>query len=248
MDINRITPYLPSSVSLLTYDLTDSTNLRVKEYARSGGELPVLIVASGQTAGRGRLGRSFYSPEGTGVYFSLGFIAEAPESVAALTGAAAVAVSRAIAAATGLDPKIKWVNDIYLNGGKVCGILAESVPRPEGLLVIVGIGVNLTTEVFPEGFSNPAASLGVDGIAEELVGRTVAELDGLMQLGTAAFIDEYRARSFVPGHFVTLLSPGADPVSAHALAISDDCGLIVRLEDGTETTLRTGEVSVKIRN
>ena len=126
---------------------TDSTNTRLKEWAREGRiAAPYVLTADSQTAGRGRLGRRFVSPPGTGLYMSILIAPPKNTDAGKITVLAAVAVCRTIHELTGLQPKIKWVNDLFLRGKKVCGILAEKIN--EG--VIVGIGINVESP--PGGF------------------------------------------------------------------------------------------------
>ena len=127
-------------VDVRVFREVDSTNLRLKEAARAGmASAPCLLIADSQTAGRGRLGRTFVSPPGAGLYMSLLCAPPAGTGSGGVTILAAVAVCRAIEELTGLSPKIKWVNDLFLGGKKVCGILAEGLEAG----VILGIGVNL---------------------------------------------------------------------------------------------------------
>ena len=119
-------------LSAVYLEEVDSTNLEAKRRILAGSLEASLVVADRQSAGRGRMGRSFYSPRGSGVYCTLALEANMPmERAVSLTGAAAVAVMRAIRRLTGVQTSIKWVNDLYLDEKKVCGILAESLSLPE---------------------------------------------------------------------------------------------------------------------
>ena len=157
---------------------TDSTNLRLKAWYRAGQIAPpYLLTADSQTAGRGRLDRRFVSPPGTGLYMSL--LASPPSGTdcGLITILAAVAVCRAIEEMTDLRPRIKWVNDLFVRGKKVCGILAEGLSGP----VVIGIGVNLRTPSggFPPE-AGPAGALDADVEAPLLAGRIARYiLDGL---------------------------------------------------------------------
>ena len=147
LSAERIGEELSFPVSVLR--TVDSTNTEARRRILSGESLPQAILAEEQTAGRGRMGRSFYSPAGTGIYLSLCFEASGSE-ILFLTTAAAVAVHRAIREVTGIVTDIKWVNDLYFRGRKVSGILAESFSVEEKRYVIRGVGVNLYTTEFPE--------------------------------------------------------------------------------------------------
>jgi BirA family biotin operon repressor/biotin-[acetyl-CoA-carboxylase] ligase len=183
---------------------TTSTNQVAKEKA---AELPhgSVIFAEEQTAGRGRFSRTFHSPKGTGIYFSI--ILHNVAKPTLVTPAAAVAVCRAVKARTGKIPQIKWVNDVLLDGRKICGILSESVGavinRPN--CVIVGIGINFTTDFtdFPE--LNAASVFEPDETPactrEELAESVIEELLSLMQ--RADFMDEYRELSCLIGEDIS---------------------------------------------
>lgn len=240
---------LGASVNLTCLSVTDSTNLEAKRRAATGERLPMLVAAGSQTAGRGRLGRSFYSPEDTGVYMTLALPAGSDSgSMVTITTAAAVAVCRAIEAVTGLTPDIKWVNDIYLNGKKVCGILAESSLFNRGHVVAVGIGINVTTDSFPEELGGVAGSLGVKNIRDELIARTTAELLKVAGKEPAEYIDYYRSRSMVLGREIMFGPHDGEKTPAVVLGIDDKGGLVVRLPDGEEKTLFTGEITLRLKD
>ena len=228
-------------IPLKTLPETDSTNLRLKEWYRAGQIIPpYLLTADSQTAGRGRLGRSFVSPPGTGLYMSL--LAAPPEGTdcGLITVLAAVAVCRAIEETTALQPKIKWVNDLFLRGKKVCGILAEGLGGP----VIIGIGVNLRTP--PGGFppeAGPAGALDVPVDVSGLAGRIARYiLDGLEQPDDPAILDAYRQRMLLTGQTVRYTQNGQEK-TARVTGVASDGGLMVEDDTGSHT-LRTGEVTL----
>ena len=228
-------------VPALALTETDSTNTRLKEWAREGKiAAPFLLTADGQTAGRGRLGRRFVSPPGTGLYMSMLVSVPAKTDSGKITILAAVAVCRAIEELTGLQPKIKWVNDLFLRGKKVCGILAERVENG----VIVGIGVNLKTPT--GGFPPEAAIAGAldADIDRFALAGTVARhfLDGLEKLDTSEAIEYYRAHMPLVGHEIRCVQNGQEK-NALVMGVADDGGLMIRDEDG-DHVLRTGEVSL----
>lgn len=220
---------------------TDSTNLRVKEAARAGSiAAPYLLIAGHQTAGRGRLGRQFHSPEGTGLYMTLLLRPAAFADATRLTLLAAVAVCQAMEELTDLRPRIKWVNDIFVDGKKVCGILAEAVDDQ----VAVGIGVNMRTP--PEGFPPEAAIAGA--LNREITrGQLAAAIARRMLAGTAnlsdpRILEEYRRRMPLIGREISY-QQGEQTHCASVLGVAEDGGLIVS-ENGAETVLRTGEISL----
>lgn len=234
--------YLQSDgVCVRTEETVDSTNLRLKEAALAGRACaPCLLIADGQTAGRGRLGRGFVSPPGDGLYMSM--LLDFPPGAAPgqITLLAAVAVCRAIEATTSLTPKIKWVNDVFARGKKVCGILAEGV----GKWVIVGIGVNVRTP--PGGFPPEAGIAGaLDQQVDraELAGRIGAYLlEGMKRLGDPGIAEEYRRRMPLVGRTVTFEKNG-EKRSARVTGVRDDGALLVASERGEEA-LQSGEISL----
>ncbi len=220
---------------------TDSTNLRIKEAYRAGEIVPpCLMTADSQTAGRGRLGRRFVSPPGTGLYMSL--LAAPPEGTdcGLITILAAVAVCRAIEETTDLRPKIKWVNDLFVRGKKVCGILAEGL----GGAAVIGIGVNLRTP--PVGFppeAGPAGALDAEAEAPVLAGLIARHiLDGLERPGDPAVLEAYRQRMPLTGHTV-LYTQNGQQKTALVTGVAPNGGLMIEDETGPHT-LRTGEVTL----
>ena len=228
------------------FDIIDSTNLEAKRRAASLNKSPKLILAEQQTAGKGRMGRQFYSPRATGLYMSYVYTPETDFSDnVTVTAAAAVAVVRAIERTTQLNPQIKWVNDIYINGKKVCGILTEAVTGQK-TAIIVGIGINITTEHFPEEIVNTADSLNTAVDRNRLAAEIVLELQTLIkELPDRTFIDDYRQKSCVLGREVTFIKNGTEQIGT-ACDIDLDGGLIIKTIDGT-VTLNTGEISLRLK-
>ncbi len=237
----------------------DSTNTAVKTKAFQGAPEGTVITAVEQTGGRGRRGRRFFSPAGTGVYFSV-LLRPSVRALDAtlITTAAAVAVAASIEAVTGAEAKIKWVNDVFVGGKKVCGILTEGAFDMEsgGLeYAVLGIGVNIVKPEagYPAEISNVAGALFDGGEPEpETRSRLIAEIlkrfwSYYGNLAEKTFLPEYKARSFVIGHDVDVLS-GDTSRRAQALDIDDDCRLLVRFEDGSTEALSSGEVSIRPRS
>ena len=224
----------------------------VQQLALGGAPHGTLVLTAHQQAGRGRLGRRFESPAGKGVYLSL--ILRPALSAAdaqSATISAAVAVARAVKALCGLELGIKWVNDLYYQGRKVCGILTEAGTDMEsGQLewLVVGIGLNLITSPadWPEELARTAGSLYPGGPAPVsravLAGAIARELLSLCPAFDC--LDEYRARCFVPGHWVTVCT-GAETYAAKALSIDDAGRLVVEREGGRQVSLQHGEVSIR---
>ena len=239
--INEALGPLWAHVPALALDETDSTNTRLKAWAREGRiSAPYLLTADSQTAGRGRLGRRFVSPPGTGLYMSL--LVQPPQDTDAgrITILAAVAVCKAIHERTGLQPKIKWVNDLFLRGKKVCGILAEGVQQG----VVVGIGVNLKTP--PGGFPPEAAIAGALDVETDrfALAGTIARhfLEGMEALDTDDAITYYRAHMPLIGREIRYQKDGQEK-NARVTGVSDDGGLMIQ-DDAGDHILRTGEVSL----
>lgn len=233
-----------------------STNALVRERANQGADEGCVIAAQEQTAGRGRYGRTFFSPAGTGVYLSLLLrpAAYSPRQATCLTAAAAGAMCQAIETVTGQTPGIKWVNDIFLHGKKVCGILSEAAVGVEtGALdyMVLGAGVNIYPpgEGFPEAL-RPIAGAILENCRPEAKNRLAAEfLSRFWAFYThpedKAYLEYYRARSLAIGREITVLRAG-QPVSAYAYGIDDDCRLQVRLENGETDALSYGEISIRL--
>ena len=234
-----------------------STNTVLKSLAAEDAPAGTAILAVTQTAGRGRLGRSFYSPSASGLYLSLLLRPDlAPADAPRLTSCAAVAVAEAVSELSGRETGIKWVNDVYLDGKKICGILTEAgIDLESGRVsyVVVGIGINLRAPEggFPEEIRQIAGA-AFDGLSvPDLRNRLAAlVLDKLADYAADPFsdalFDAYAKRSFVPGRKITILAPGKEPVPAEALRLNRDYSLQVRLGDGREEKLASGEVSIRV--
>ncbi len=228
------------------FDIIDSTNLEAKRRALAGFDSPMLLVAEEQTAGKGRMGRQFYSPKSTGLYMSYLYQpTTAFSDSVTVTAAAAVAVTRAINKLTDLKPLIKWVNDIYIDGKKVCGILTEAVTGSK-TAIIVGIGINIMTEHFPDEIASTADSLKRKIDRNRLAAEIVKQLQILIaELPDRTFIEEYRQKSCVLGREITFIKNGIAQ-NGTACDIDRDGGLIVKTIDGT-VTLNTGEISLRLK-
>lgn len=245
--ISKRLSFIPVGVCVLSE--VDSTNTEAKRRAFDGAQTPALIIAERQSAGRGRMGRSFYSPECTGLYMSLllsvdgGFC----ETVG-ITSAAAVSTVRAIRKVCGVETGIKWVNDIYLENKKIAGILAESFSVRERFFTVIGIGVNMYTVEFPDELRARAGSLMAEkGSRSELAAAITEELINLIHgLPDKIFMQEYRKSSIVLGKEVTFTENG-ESFFGFAESISDDGALTVVLENGDRHILKSGEISLRLK-
>ena len=231
-------------------DEIDSTSAEARRWAESGGKAPVLFVAERQTAGRGRLGRSFYSPSDTGIYMTLLLeIGEDFPDTAGLTSAAAIAVLRGTDRLTRGKTQIKWVNDILLDGKKICGILAESFWVGDKTYAAIGIGVNVSTKDFPEDIRGIAGSIGKRVDRVKICERIACELYDLClcaSRGDRLYMQEYRERSAVLGKRVTFIREG---MASEGIAtdIDDDGALCVVLDNGEKVTLSGGEITLRLK-
>lgn len=252
----RITACLKNRALRVVYlPSVTSTNAVLREMAEQDAPAGTLVVASHQTAGRGRRGRSFLSPAGTGVYFSLLLRPRgAAEQATRLTAYAAVAAAEAVEAVSGRCAGIKWVNDVLLDGKKVCGILTEGAAELEGgslRWAVLGVGINLCPPEggFPDELA-PIAGTLFDaqpdaGTVCRLVALFADRFTALARSDDAAgALKAYRSRCVTVGRPVTVLSPAGD-YDALAEAVDDDFRLIVRTTDGQRAALSSGEVSVR---
>ena len=238
-------------------DEVDSTNTACKRLASEGAPDGTVVIADGQTAGRGRLGRTFSSPCGMGLYLSILWRPDCgPEDLLPLTALSAVAVCRALDRAGGLMPGVKWPNDLVLCDRKLGGILTElSLKEERGSVdfVVVGIGLNCRqrAEDFPPEIADTAISL--DMVLSHQVKRAalaaalMEELDILraeVLRDPVRWLADYRARCLTVGRRIRIFRNGIW-MEAEAVAVDEQYGLVIRRDDGTEEILRAGEVSVR---
>lgn len=242
---------------LLCVEHIDSTNTEAKRQAAQGAEEGLVILSRHQSAGRGRAGRSFHSPAGLGLYLSALLRPKLPvEAVVNFTAWTAVAVCDAIEAACGVRPRIKWTNDLVLNGKKLCGILTElGLDQKTGKLdyIVVGIGINVshTPDDFPEDIRSMATSLSMElgrpvdpAILARQVILALDKLYARFPKDKYAYLEQYRADCLTVGKQVQLITPAAVR-EAVATGIDEEFRLLVKYHDGTTEAVSTGEVSVR---
>lgn len=236
-------------------EVTSSTNADVRRMAEDGAKNGLLVVADGQTLGKGRRGREWESPKGTNLYFSMLLKPNfSPDKASMVTLVAAYSVAAVIRENTGLDAKIKWPNDIVVGKKKVCGILTEmSMERDYIHHIVVGIGINVNEEEFPSELEGMATSLKNE--KGSIVSRANLLSDILLQFETdyatfleaeslKPFVDEYNKMLVNKGSLVKVLDPKGE-FSGIAGGISEDGMLIVFKENGQIEKVYAGEVSVR---
>lgn len=237
------------------YDVLGSTNLQAKLDAENGAGQGALVVADMQTAGRGRRGKSWSSPPGTNLYFTLILRPKLPPDKASMmTPVMGLAVAEGIRRTCGLEALIKWPNDVVVNGRKVCGMLAEmSIERDFIHYVVIGVGINVGLQEFPEEIANMAASL------QEECGREVprAELlanvmrvfeeyyENFMERGNlSGLMEQYNSLLVNKDREVRVLDPKGE-FQGIARGVNELGELLVQRQDGSLTEVYAGEVSVR---
>lgn len=238
------------------YPLTDSTNERAKVYALEHPEdtSPAVFIADEQSAGRGRRGRSFVSNRGAGIYVSILIHPRASGFDATrVTARAAVALSRAVESVTDVCCDIKWVNDLYLGGKKLAGILVEGAMAEGGKTpyIIVGMGINVYKNAISEEISDIATSIesetelqiSREALAAEIIREFLSVTENMSD---GELFSEYSERSFIIGKEVTVIKL-TESYSAKAIALLPDYSLKIEKQNGETESLFTGEVSLKIK-
>lgn len=229
---------------------TASTNTYAKVLAAKGTAHGTVILAESQTNGKGRLGRRFESPSGTGLYMSVIVRPEFDISCAPLiTSAAAVAAAEAAEKLCGEEIRIKWVNDLYMNGRKICGILTEAALESNKLAyAVIGIGINVRKSIFPEELRDIAASIEAETgkiidrniLCGEILSRLEYYLDNIEK---KEHLGEYRRRELLTGNHITA-NMGNEKIEGFAVGIDDNANLILKLPDGSEKKLTSGEANL----
>ena len=243
--------------NIYIYDTLGSTNIRAKQLVIDGAPHGTVVIAHRQTEGRGRLGRSFHSPL-NGIYLSIILKPSFDLSKSGLvTNAAAVAVAAAIEEVCGLNAQIKWVNDIYISGKKVCGILSEGITDFEtGRIesIVVGIGINTEQAALESSLADIAGTVEGDYSRDALAASVISKtLDFVDNAENRSFMEAYKEKSLVMGKTITVYKgiyindPSEVPsYSARVLDIDDNGGLMVLYPDGSRETLTSGEISIRL--
>ena len=255
--LSHLPPDHPWGQNLIFFDCTDSTNTRARELAKDGAPSGTVLIADRQTGGRGRLGRSFHSPAGLGLYLS---VILRPRCRATelmhLTCAAAVAACRAVEATCPLECGIKWTNDLVHGRHKLGGILTELGLGRDGTVdyAVIGIGINCChrREDFPEELQDMAASLSmltgtpVDrrALAANLI-LALQDMDRELLTDQDAMMDFYRSRCITLGKEISLVRADGNVRHGKALSVDAEGALIVAFADGHTEAVSSGEVSVR---
>ncbi len=252
LSAERIRLYLPEELrenEIKVLKTVDSTNTFAKKQAADGAKNGTLIISEEQTCGRGRRGNSFYSPSGTGLYMSL-ILNRALDGCDAdlITICAGCAVCLAIEELTEKSPLIKWVNDVYLDAKKICGILSEATFDYEaGRMdsIVVGIGINITTSFFPDGLEKKAGSVNAPIERAKLAAKVTEFLFKCLGRTREENIADYKSRSLVLGREVEFTKENRLH-KAKAVDIDMKGRLIVESEEG-RLALNSGEISVVLQ-
>lgn len=255
MDKKILEQYLNQKLNITIFNELDSTNNYLKRLGSQGESNNQLVIALSQTNGRGRMGRTFYSPNDTGIYFSLLLHPECEvEKTLFLTVMAAVSVAEAIMKYNKNHVKIKWVNDIYIDGKKVCGILTEGAINNSKMLqyAVVGIGINVMAPEndFPEEIKDVATAIFRGNIEENTKEMLIADIVNRffkMYNGVDTdYIKRYKEYSFLIGKSVNIISN--DSIRpATVIDITDDCHLLIKNGNGEIEEISSGDVSVRLQ-
>lgn len=238
---------------------TSSTNNELRKMAFEGAASGTVVIANEQSSGRGRRGRTFVSPKNTGIYFSILFRPNCtPPECTTITAWTAVAVARAIYRVTNIHPSIKWVNDLFLNRKKICGILSEMSVENEGghiqhIIIGIGINVNQPASAFPEELQNIATSIyaetGQKVSRAKLTAALIEEMDKMLAdwpAASEAYLKAYCEHNLTTTENMAIVS-GNNQIPITVLGINEDFSLKVQYKDGRTENLSSGEVSVKFK-
>lgn len=240
--------------SILSLDTVDSTNEEIKRQARKGAEHGLVCVAETQSAGKGRLGRKWSSTPGAGIFMSVLLRPDIPPlEVSGITLAAGLAVCKAVQKTTGCDAKIKWPNDVVIGRKKICGILTEMSAESDRVeFVVVGIGVNVNTDAFPEEISHKATSLKIEtgkqidrrALLREILLQLEIYTDEFLLNTCGSITGEYKENCVTIGREVSV-ARGGEQMTGMAVDITLGGSLVVKRQDGTLTEIGSGEVAVQ---
>ena len=253
LDKKRLEQYFDQKLNITIFDELDSTNNYLKKIGSQGEKENQLVIALSQTGGRGRMGRTFYSPNGTGIYFSLLLHPKLyAEKSLFLTVMAAVSVAETVMKYNKNDVKIKWVNDIYIDGKKVCGILTEGAVNNSKKLdyAVVGIGINIVAPEngFPDDIKDNATAIfpgnTEENIKEKIVADVINRFFSMYNGDDKDYIRIYKDYSYLTGKEINIIQ-GDSTRPATVIDITDKCHLLVKNEKGEIEEISSGDVSVR---
>lgn len=261
LTVGELLAILPKSrmETVICLDSTDSTNNELRKMAFECAASGTVVIANAQSDGRGRRGRTFVSPKNTGIYFSILFRPNCnPPECTTITAWTAVAVARAIYHVTNIHPSIKWVNDLFLNNKKICGILSEMSVENESdhvqhIIIGIGINVNQPASAFPEELQDIATSIyaetGQKISRAKLAAALIKEMDKMFTdwpAASKAYLKDYRKYNLTTKESMAIVS-GNKQIPITVLGINEDFSLKVQYKDGRVENLSSGEVSVKFK-
>ncbi len=240
--------------TIINYEELGSTNDEAKHLARKGAAEGTLIISEKQNSGKGRLGKTWSAPAGTGIWMSLVLRPPIlPIQASTLTLIAGLSVCEAVERETGLESKIKWPNDVVINGKKICGILTEMSAELEQVkYIVLGIGINVNTESLPEDLTH-ATSLYLEGkkkyLRKNILKQVLEQFERdydiyLKSPSLKCFLERYEKKCITLNKQVKVLTP-TENYTAYAKAITEDGSLKVVTEEGEEKVVFAGEVSVR---
>lgn len=239
---------------ILCLPTVDSTNEEVKRLAQNGAEQGLVVVSEEQTLGKGRLGRQWKSPKGTGIWFSILIRPDlSPTEVAGVTLAAGLGLCKAIRKFTGCNAQIKWPNDIIIGNKKLCGILTEMAAEAEHInYCIIGIGVNANTKEFEPEIASKATSLSIEtgedisrsGLLREVLEQIEICLDDYLLNVTNNIVNDYTRLCATIGRTIKTTRGGKELVG-EAVGLGKQGELSVRLNNGEYININSGEVTVQ---
>lgn len=249
----------PWAGNLHWFDTIDSTNTQAKKMAQNGAPHGTVLIADHQAGGRGRMGRSFSSPHGKGIYMSVILRPECRATeIMHLTCAVAVAMCNAVECVCGFRPGVKWINDLIVGGKKLGGILTELslLPGTDRVdFAVVGVGINCLQE--PEDFPTEIRDIGIslktatgkavirEALAAEMV-KAISDMDKVLLTEKSLLMDRYRKDCSTLGQDIYLIK-GDKKTPCRGLSIDPDGGLMVEFSDGSTQVVTSGEVSVRLQ-
>lgn len=253
-----IKPLLKTKVfgrAIYDYKEVDSTNIVAKAKARDGAKEGTVVIANSQSRGKGRLGKTWESPAGKGIWMSIVARPRIPiQEVSGITLVAGLAICKTIRRTTQLPAYIKWPNDIVVNGKKVCGILTEmSAEIDQVNYVVIGIGINVNTTSFPKELHKTATSLKIESGQDYMRKDIIAELLMAFEAyydqytkgkGLSEILDQYKELCITLKNDVRIINKNEE-YWAKPVDIDDTGALIIDKKDGTRKRIASGEVSVR---